>query len=97
MRNCCDSNDWMTEAKRWSCSADGAKADLRIEDLLELAVAEVLANAEDDEILDAAGAPDFFPILHSKKCDSGAARGKGLRQVRDSVSYDQALQINYCF
>lgn len=52
----------MTEAKRCSCSADGAKADLSSEDLFELVVVGVLVSAE-EEILDAAAAPDFLPIL----------------------------------
>jgi len=75
MRSCCDSKDWMSEAKRCNCSAEGAKADLRMEELLELAVDEVLANADDDEILDAAVAPDFLPILTGEDYNrSGATR-----------------------
>lgn len=71
MRNCCDSKDWMTDAKRCSCSTDGAKADRSSEDLFELVVVGVLASAE-EEILDTAAAPDFLPIL--KLCDGKVFR-----------------------
>ena len=57
-RNCSESKDCIIDAKRRSWSLEGAKADLRIEDLLELAVC-----AGNDEVLETAVALDFLPIL----------------------------------
>ena len=63
IRSCCDSKDCITEAKRRSWRYEGAKDDLSIEDLFELAEEELVVSAEVDDILGTAVALDFFPIL----------------------------------